>query len=704
MRLVFACLASALIASAGVADSGLDLERLAALRHASNAVVSPNGSAIAYTLSVPRQIGVDDNGSAWRELHMVNVENGQSRAWVRSESPRGVVWMRDGRHLLFLGRRGDDTTRSVYALPTTGGEAFRLLSFDRDIDSFEVSPDGRTIAFRARAEEPDERVDGRELGFDQEIFEEEVPASELWLIRIPEANPAPADPSAPAIDDDGASEPRHLERADSVGGVAWVDNRRLAVAVQPRNLIDDRYVRRQLQVIAADSGETLARIDNVGKLGSFAASPNGETLAMITVEDRNDPADGRLAVVPTATGGTPRDLLPGLEGHVADFVWTDDDTLLALLELGTETTVAEIDLDGSRRDVFSSGDGAPVITDLARGLLGTVAMIGETPQHPDEVYLLDDGAPRRLTNSNPWLADVALGKQETIRWTASDGLEIEGVLIHPLDGQRPAPLLLMVHGGPEAHDRNGWLTNYSRPGQSAAARGYAVLYPNYRGSTGRGVAFSKAGQQDAAGKEFQDLAEAVDHLIEIGVADPDNVGITGGSYGGYATAWGSTFYTERFAAGVMFVGISNKLSKPFTTDIPYEDIEVHTLVEPWTKWQFNLERSPLYYAEQSRTPLLIAHGQEDTRVHPSQSLQLYRALKLLGNVPVRYVRYPDEGHGNRRAASRYDYSRRVLRWFDHFLLEGGTDLPPVDLPPSPLVSTDEVDADEAEVRGPNPVR
>lgn len=284
---------------------------------------------------------------------------------------------------------------------------------------------------------------------------------------------------------------------------------------------------------------------------------------------------------------------------------------------------------------------------------------------------------KRLTDSNPWLVDVDLAEQAVFQHRAQDGLDLGGVLIRSLGGSdEPAPLLLMVHGGPEGHRRNGWLTRYSSPAQLAAARGYAVFFPNYRGSTGRGVAFSKLGQADAAGAEFDDLVDAVDALVEAGVADPDRVGITGGSYGGYATAWCSTRYSERFRAGVMFVGISNDISKGLTTEIPVEDRLVHTLADPWTKLQFRLERSPISYVEQSRTPLLIAGGTADSRVHPSQSLQLYRALKLLGKVPVRYVRYPGEKHGNSRAASRDDYSRRLMRWMDHFVVEGRTDLPP----------------------------
>jgi dipeptidyl aminopeptidase/acylaminoacyl peptidase len=213
----------------------------------------------------------------------------------------------------------------------------------------------------------------------------------------------------------------------------------------------------------------------------------------------------------------------------------------------------------------------------------------------------------------------------------------------------------------------------------AAAAGIAVFYPNYRGSTGRGVAFAKASQGDAAGKEFDDLIDGVDHLIASGVADGAKVGVTGGSYGGYATAWCSTRYSERFAAGVMFVGISNKISKFGTTDIPDEEFYVHALHRPWEMLDFFRERSPITYADRCKTPLLILGGKDDPRVDPSQSKEMYRWLKLRGQAPVRLVQYPGEGHGNRKACGKLDYSVRMMQWMQHYLTGPGGAPPAVEV-------------------------
>jgi dipeptidyl aminopeptidase/acylaminoacyl peptidase len=248
--------------------------------------------------------------------------------------------------------------------------------------------------------------------------------------------------------------------------------------------------------------------------------------------------------------------------------------------------------------------------------------------------------------------------------------------VHPLHEEqgKSYPLILCVHGGPESHEVNGWQTNYSKPGQMAAAQGIAVFYPNYRGSTGRGLAFAKLSQGDAAGKEFDDLVDAVDALVASGLVDKDKVGITGGSYGGYATAWCSTRYSERFAAGVMFVGISDKISKVGTTDIPNEEFYVHALHRVWDDFDFYLKRSPIYWAGQCKTPLLILHGKDDPRVNPGQSRELFRQLKVRNQSPVRLVLYPGEGHGNRKACARLDYCERMMQWFTTYL-QGDKQLP-----------------------------
>ena len=224
------------------------------------------------------------------------------------------------------------------------------------------------------------------------------------------------------------------------------------------------------------------------------------------------------------------------------------------------------------------------------------------------------------------------------------------------------------------------MSSYSQPGQVLAAAGYAVVYPNYRGSTGRGVEFSKLGQNDYAEEEFNDLVDVKRHLVREGLADAGRTGISGGSYGGYASMWAASALSEEFAAAVAFVGISNQTSKFGTGDIPFEMYYVHSRAWPWEDWMWMLERSPVYHAGDTRTPLLIMGGDKDPRVHPSQSLEMYRNVKLRTDTPVRLVVYPGEVHGNRHTAARYDYALRLKRWFDHYLTGPGGEMPPWELP------------------------
>jgi len=666
------------------AGEGLSFDQLAAVRSVDDVVVAPGGSFIAYTLDVPRRPGVDPDGPAWRELHVVSVEGGADASYISGDvKVSSVRFSPDGQLITYLAERDCDTHTSLWGIPLSGGESRRLLAFDTAVTDYRVSPDGKRVAFIATEPASSDREESIAAGYSQEVFEEDWLPKRVWLAPLPGYEPQAVDPSAARAEN---GKPRALAIAGSAYHVRFSpDGRSLAVDIAPRPLVDDDLMLRKLTIVDAESGEVRTRFDNPGKLGSFEFSPDGKNVAMISAADPNDPAQGRLMVAP-AEGGPLRDVLPNLEGHVTAFGWQDATTLMFLSDEWEETRFSEVDISSlqqkTRATSGTAKDGVriPIMAKMSLSNDGEhIALVGESPVHPREVYTMThgDAVPKRLTDSNPWLASVDLDPQEVFRHEARDGLELSGVLIRPPgDLEKPAPLILFVHGGPEGHRRNGWLSSYSAPGQLAAARGYAVFYPNYRGSTGRGVEFSKLGQNDAAGKEFDDLVDAVDALVAAGIADNDRVGVTGGSYGGYATAWLATTYSDRFKAGVMFVGISNKISKGMTTEIPVEDIMVHARFTPYTNWQFSLERSPIYHVEKCRTPLLIAGGTADSRVHPSQSLQFYRALKLIGETPVRYVRYPGEEHGNRRAASRDDYARRLMRWMDHFVKEGNTELPP----------------------------
>jgi dipeptidyl aminopeptidase/acylaminoacyl peptidase len=635
---------------------------VARVRNVTSVVASPDGSKVAYLLAVPRDPLADADGPATLQLHVVDVASGADTTFVASDTVAQPRWTPDGKGISFLAKRSGDVARSVYVIPLAGGEARRVVTHEADIRSYEWSADGTTLAFLATPPLPKAVEDLRKKGFSQEVFEEDLRDVEVFVAKV-----------------DSAETPRRLDLPGSATLARFSpDGRRLAVVLTPTPLVDDDLMRQRVHLVDAASGAVEANLENPGKLGSVAWSPDSRAIAIVTGEDLNDPAAGRLWVR-AASGGTWKDVLPGYAGHVTDIDWASADTVAFIGAEGVETVLGEVRADGSGRRVRVAA-GRQIFSSVSAARGGLLALAADSPAHPAEVYVVAAGAAaaRRLTNSNPWIEQKRLASHQVVTHKARDGQPLQGILIRPL--KAPAggrsPLILYVHGGPESHVSNGWLTGYGTPGQVAAARGFAVFYPNYRGSTGRGVAFSKLSQGDPAGKEFDDLVDAVDHLVATGVADKAKVGITGGSYGGYATGWASTYYTERFAAGVMFVGISNKISKVGTTDIANEEFLVHARKRPWDAWQFFLERSPIYHAGKARTPLLILHGKDDPRVHPTQSLELYRYLKLHGKAPVRLVWYPGEQHGNRRAASRLDYNLRMMRWFEHYLQGPGGTPPP----------------------------
>ncbi|MBS3744048.1 MAG: S9 family peptidase [Wenzhouxiangellaceae bacterium] len=649
------------LAIPGLAMSqGMSLEQIATLKQAGSAAISPDGSRIAYIRSVPRDIPDEEDGPAWRELHVIG-DDGRSRPFITGQaSVGGMEWHPDGDRIVFLDKRGDAETTRLYSISVDGGEATELVALETDIAGYSFSPDGAKVAVLAFEPVDAEHEELEEQGFSQVVYEEGLRDRRIYVLDL--ENPHEA--------------PRMIALDGSIQDAEWSPaGDRMAVKITPRQLVDDTLVFTRIRIIDVE-GEEIGRIDNPGKLGAMAWSPDGEHLAFIGTNVVNDAAAGRLMVAGNA-GGDFEDLLPALPGHVQNLGWLDDDRIAFLSAEGTAVRLGAIDADGDdQRTLLEDG---PVLSGLSISADGDIALTGSTPEHPSEVFRFDGGAVERLTDSNPWLAEVELARQEVVRYAARDGLEIEGVLVYPLDysEDRRYPLILNVHGGPEAHYSNGWLTSYASPAQHAAAEGYFTFFQNYRGSTGRGVEFSQLSFGRPAMEEFDDLVDGVDYLIEQGMADGDRVGITGGSYGGYATAWGATQYSERFAAAVMNVGLSNQIAAFGTSDIPWEFNLVHLGKWPWEDWDLFQQASPLYHVEKAQTPILILHGDADPRVDPTQSRMFYRFLKLQDDAPpVRLVLYPGEGHGNRRAASRYDYSLRLMRWMNHYLKGEGGEPPP----------------------------
>lgn len=642
-------------------SEGLSPQDVAQLEQVNEIALAPSGEKAIYSLRVqadPKK----ENEPASDHLYLRNLVDGDSTPYVTTMSVSNITFRPDSNTITFLGSRTTDSTTNLYEMPVTGGEAQKILSFSTSIAAYSWAPDGNHIAFMAA---DTNTIEKSSLPYHPEIYEENLKQRRGFVTNIAKEGHTP----------------HQMQVEGSIYQMHWSPNsKRIAIAVAPTPLVDDFYMHQQVKIVGQHGEKTFGEVDHKGKLGDIGWSPDGSKLAMLAGADIHDPIAGRLFIV-SGEGGDPTQLQPNLQQKFEQFEWTDNNTLRYLSSKGVWSTYGSINADGTDMKTIVDTSG-PSLTAFDYSSDGTTIFAGSTPSHPSELFELQDNEVERLTNSNPWLDQKQLGEQQVVTWKADDGTELQGILIYPMDFEKGStyPMITTVHGGPESHYNDGWVTNYSDPGQVAAAQGHFVFYPNYRGSTGRGETFAKSSQGDMAGAEFDDIVAGVDELINVGVADSAKVGVTGGSYGGYATGWMSTRYTDRFAAGVMFVGISNNISKWGTSDIPEELYLVHARERIWEDYQGFLERSPIYYAGQADTPLLIMAGKEDTRVDPGQSHELYRHIKTRTDTPVRLVLYPEEGHGNVNATARLDYNLRMMRWFNEYL----KDAPPQEIPDDEL--------------------
>tara|TARA_R110000850_G_scaffold147130_1_gene269321 strand:- start:30015 stop:32075 length:2061 start_codon:yes stop_codon:yes gene_type:complete len=651
-----------------VLAQGVTPEQVATMKTVTGSVMSDDGNHVAYTLSTPADAYKENSKNA-THLYVLNVATGETKPYYTGTGVSQISFRPSKGTVTFLTKKDSDDHTALYEINLSGGEAVKVFEHSANILSYDWQADGTMIAFSARedAEKPDSP-----LSYSPDFYEEDFSLRKAYTANVTSAS----------------AQPKALNVEGAVYMLSWSpDKTKIAVSAAPTATVDDSFMRQQVFIVDAATGNVVSKIDNEGKLGQMVWSPDSKRLALRGGKDINDPIDGRIMMV-NAQGGKPQIINADYKGKYEDIKWTSANAIHYLASEGTQSVLGTITPDGSGNRVIFKAD-AHHITSFSRASTGALSFVASSPQHPAEVFTLAttrNATPERRTHNNDWLKGLSLGKQEVIKYTTRDGAyEIEGILIYPLnyrEGTR-VPLITVVHGGPEAHYTNGWLTAYSIPGQMAAAKGYAVFYPNYRGSTGRGTDFAYSSQGDLAGKEFDDIVDGVDYLIEQGIADENRIGVTGGSYGGYASAWMSTYYSDRFAAAVMFVGISNNVSKWGTSDIPEELYHVHSRKRIWDHWQWNLERSPIYYVDRSQTPILIMHGADDPRVHPAQSMELYRHIKVRKpDVPVRLIYYPGEGHGNTHSGSKYDYNLRMLQWFDTYLKTGNRSAqkPSLDLP------------------------
>ena len=276
-------------------------------------------------------------------------------------------------------------------------------------------------------------------------------------------------------------------------------------------------------------------------------------------------------------------------------------------------------------------------------------------------------SPTRLSRHNAQLDSIALGRGEAVRWKSRDGLEIEGVVVYPVNyapGRR-YPMLTNVHGGPSGVWTQAFAGGWGNYAQVWAGAGWVVFLPNPRGSSGYGEKFLRANIRDWGGGDYRDIQSGIDELVRRGVADTSKLGQSGWSYGGYMTAWTLT-QTNRFKAVMVGAGLTNMYSMYSTNDLQGV-LEGYFGGEPWDDVAAYSRASAMTFIKQARTPTLIMHGQADQRVPIGQAQELYMGLRK-NDVPVRLVFYPREPHGLGEPRHQLDKMKREMAWFSQHVL------------------------------------
>jgi dipeptidyl aminopeptidase/acylaminoacyl peptidase len=616
-------------------------------------VPSPDGSRVAWVQS--QAVMEPERSETVSQIYLANADGSHRIQLTRGEKGAGnPAFSPDGSEVFFVSARSGK--RQVYRIPVAAGEAEAITDFKGNLGAFAVSPDGKTLAFTGYEPPPDEEKNKKE--------------KRDW--RVVDANPANLSvyvvPVAPGAD--GKRAQRKLtDGKRNVSEMVWApDSRTLAIVHQPTPIADD-WTKSDIAELDVSAG-TLKNIATTGAAEQQPLySPDGKYLAYKRSVDPPKWADAdRIVLIARATGESRT--LPATNDEQPDLLgWTPDGKLLYREARRTKTAVFAMSTDGPPTVVFEPAKGT-VGLGVRPNLHGThLGLPLESPDEPPEAYILKLGAkaPVRVSRANADLPKYPLGKTEAIRWKSKDGLEIEGLLTYPVDYEagRKYPLILNIHGGPtgvfsETFTGRGALY----PIAVFAARGYAVLRPNPRGSSGYGKTFRFANYNDWGGKDYEDDQAGVDRVIEMGVADPNRLAVMGWSYGGYMTSWTIT-QTQRFKAAAIGAGVTDLWSFTGTADIPgflpdYFD------GEPWQKLAGFQSHSPITYVNKVTTPTLVLHGEADERVPPSQGYEYYHALKRQG-VTAKMVVYPRQPHGPTEPKFVLDIMQRHLDWVDKYV-------------------------------------
>jgi dipeptidyl aminopeptidase/acylaminoacyl peptidase len=625
-------------------------QSLSAGRHYSQVAVSPGGDAVAWIehgrgrrKATPRASGI----------YVANLR-AQDREHVHFGSGSDLAWSPNGKDLAFLAGRGKEGGAQV-CVKRVNGDLKQLTDLKGSLARPKWSPDGRKIAFlfienATRGAGPLGPVPAK-TGLIDETSEEQ---------RL-------------AIVDVASGETRVLSPPDFyVYEFDWSPDSSGFVITAAHGSGDNNWYIAQIYALSTQSEELKVILDPKMQIGVPRWSPDGKTIAFIggLMSDEGF-IGGDIYTVP-ASGGTPRNLTQGMKASATWLAWIGSSSRIIFAEdVDGRTGIATVEAESGKINTLWTGAETFSATidaygpGIALSRDGSVsALVRQSYSQPPEVWAGSVGQWEPLTHHNEGLKPL-WGEAKSLHWP-SDEWTIQGWLLYPyqFNPNRRYPMIVVPHGGPTGCVTPRW------PGSSHNAvlshEGYFVFLPNFRGSTGQGEKFVRANVRDFGHGDLRDIMTGVDEVLRTNPVDPERLGITGGSYGGYMTMWTVT-QTNRFRAAVAAAGISNWQSYygqngidqwmiPFFGASVYDDPAVYA------------KSSPINFIKNVKTPTLVVVGEHDIECPVPQSYEFYRALKRHG-VPTQLVVYPGEGHGFSQPKHRQDELQRLLEWFDKYLKE-----------------------------------
>jgi len=614
---------------------------------------SPDGRLVAYTQT--RAVMETEKSEMLSQIFLARSDGSRQVQLTRGDkSAASPSFSPDGRLVYFSSERsGED---NLWRIPVDGGEAEMLTDWKGSMGSYRLSPNGKWVAFTGAEPPADEEKQKKEKR-DFRVVDADPANHSLWVI------PAEADAA-------GKRAPRKAAGAVyNITTFDWSpDSRHIAFEHQPMPGAD-YWTKADLAEVEVESGAVRSLVATGAAEANPRYSPDGRYLAYVRSSDPPRWArDERIVLLPRQ-GGAPRVLPASYDESFSLLGWSADSSRLFFTETkGATQVLYALPVDGPPKPLYQPARGT-----LSGGNLnarGTHAgLVQESSTEAPEAFVLDlgGGAPVRVSGANLDLPKLPLGETRLVTWKAKDGLEIEGLLTYPAGYQagRKCPLVLVIHGGPAGVFTDTFIARSGLyPMATFAARGYAVLRPNPRGSSGYGVKFRRANLNDWGGKDYEDLMAGVDHVISMGVADPERLAVMGWSYGGFMTSWVLT-HTRRFKAAAVGAGVTNLWSFTGTADIP-GFLPYYFSGNPWENFEAYLAHSPMSFVKGATTPTLILHGEADVRVPISQGYELYNALKQQG-VTTKMVVYPRTPHGPREPKFLLDIMQRHLEWVEKYV-------------------------------------